>query len=84
MICYLKTILIMLDMSQQELADILGVSRNTITSLARNKSMPNLALAYDIVDVLNLRATEQGLQKQWTVEQIWDRKKSQLDMQNQG
>lgn len=73
----------MLDMSQQELADILGVSRNTITSLARNKSMPNLALAYDIVDVLNARATEQGLQKQWTVEQIWDRKKSQLDMQNQ-
>ncbi len=73
----------MLDMSQQELADILGVSRNTITSLARNKSTPNLALAYDIVDVLNLRATEQGLQKQWTVEQIWDRKKSQVDMQNQ-
>ncbi|ATO47826.1 helix-turn-helix transcriptional regulator [Brevibacillus laterosporus] len=83
MICYLKAILVMLDMSQQELADTLGVSRNTITSLARNKSVPNLMLAYDIVDALNDRAAEQGLQKLWTVEQIWDRKKSQLDMQNQ-
>jgi DNA-binding XRE family transcriptional regulator len=83
MICHLKTILALLDMSQQELADILGVSRNTITSLARNKSVPNLVLAYDIVDVVNERAKENGLDKQWTVEQIWERKKSQLDMQNQ-
>jgi|GEM_PF-2704579 DNA-binding XRE family transcriptional regulator len=83
MICHLKTILAMLDMSQQELADILGVSRNTITSLARNKSVPNLALAYDIVDAVNERARKNGQDKQWTVEQIWERKKSQLDMQNQ-
>ncbi|QDX92484.1 helix-turn-helix domain-containing protein [Brevibacillus laterosporus] len=76
MICYLKTILVMLDMSQQELADTLGVSRNTITSLARNRSVPNLMLAYDIVDALNDQAVEQGLGKQWTVEQIWERKKS--------
>jgi DNA-binding XRE family transcriptional regulator len=55
MICHLKTILAILDMSQQELADILGVSRNTITNLAGNKSVPNLALAYDIVEVLNKR-----------------------------
>ncbi|WP_390620958.1 helix-turn-helix domain-containing protein [Brevibacillus massiliensis] len=37
------------------MADILGVSRNTITNLAGNKSVPNLALAYDIVEVLNKR-----------------------------
>lgn len=82
MICHLKTILAVLDMSQQELADKLGVSRNTITSLSRNKSVPNLALAYDIVDALNERARLIGLDKQWTVEQVWERKKSQSDMQN--
>ncbi|MGG4035876.1 helix-turn-helix domain-containing protein [Paenibacillus cisolokensis] len=71
MVCQIKSILAQLDVSQQVLADALGVSRNTITSLARNQSLPNLRLAYDIRDFFNAKAAELGMDKRWSVEDIW-------------
>lgn len=73
MTCHIKTILALLDASQQDLADAVKVSRNTITSLSRNNSIPNLTLAYDIRDTFNSWAKEKGIDQQWTVEQIWVR-----------
>lgn len=39
-------------MTQQELADKVGVSRQTIIQLERNRYNPSLLLAHDIADVL--------------------------------
>ncbi|WP_216619061.1 helix-turn-helix transcriptional regulator, partial [Corallococcus carmarthensis] len=72
-ICHIKTIATRLDVTQLEIAEALGVSRNTITDLSRNKSLPNLALAYKIVDFFNARAKEKGMDIRWTVEDIWER-----------
>ena len=45
-------------MSQQELADLAGVSRQTIMQLEKNKYNPSLLLAYTIADVLDAKIDE--------------------------
>jgi len=75
MICHIKTILAVLDLSQQDIADAVDVNRNTITSLSRNKSVPNLQLAFDIVDFFNSQAAAKDLAVRWTVEDVWERSK---------
>lgn len=42
-------------MSQQELADLVGVSRQTIIQLERNRYNPSMLLAYSIAKVFNVR-----------------------------
>lgn len=39
--------------SQQELADLVECSRNTISSIERNEYSPSLDLAFHLADVLN-------------------------------
>lgn len=41
-------------MTQQELADKVGVSRQTIIQLERNRYNPSLLLAHDIADVFGV------------------------------
>ncbi len=41
-------------MSQQELADLVGVSRQTIVQLERNRYNPSMLLAYSIAQVFNV------------------------------
>jgi len=41
-------------MSQQELADIVGVSRQTIIQLERNRYNPSMLLAYSIAKVFGV------------------------------
>lgn len=45
-------------MTQQELADLAGVSRQTIMQLEKNKYNPSLLLAYTIADVLDAKIDE--------------------------
>lgn len=40
-------------MTQQELADLAGVSRQTIMQLEKNKYNPSLMLAYTIAEILD-------------------------------
>lgn len=42
-------------MTQQELADLSGVSRQTIMQLEKNMYNPSLMLAYTIADVLDAK-----------------------------
>lgn len=48
-------------MTQQELADLVGVSRQTIMQLERNRYNPSMLLAYSIAKVFNV-----------TIEDIFD------------
>jgi DNA-binding XRE family transcriptional regulator len=73
LICHLRTILPLLDMSQKDLSDKLDVSRNTITNVSRNKTVPNLKLAYEILNVINERAEFLGIEKSWNTEDVWER-----------
>ncbi len=41
-------------MTQQELADLVGVSRQTIMRLERNRYNPSMLLAYSIAKVFNV------------------------------
>lgn len=41
-------------MSQQELADIVGVSRQTIVQLERNRYNPSMLLAYSIAEIFEV------------------------------
>ena len=41
-------------MTQQELADLVGVSRQTIMQLERNRYNPSMLLAYSITKVFNV------------------------------
>ena len=41
-------------MSQQELADLVGVSRQTIVQLERNRYKPSMLLAYSIAQVFDV------------------------------
>ena len=41
-------------MTQQELADLVGVSRQTIMQLERNRYNPSMLLAYSIARVFNV------------------------------
>lgn len=45
-------------MTQQELADLAGVSRQTIMQLEKNKYNPSLKLAYTISQVLGAKIEE--------------------------
>lgn len=47
-----------LDMSQQELADVLGVSRQTINAIEKGKFNPSTVLALKISAVFNLSVNE--------------------------
>ncbi len=46
------------DMTQEELADKVGVRRETIVFLERGKYNPSLKLAHDISKVLNAKIEE--------------------------
>lgn len=60
-------------MTQQELADKVGVSRQTIIQLERNRYNPSLLLAHDIADVFEV-----------PIEQIFTFKKLTEDEQTNG
>lgn len=45
-------------MSQQELADLVGVSRQTIIQLERNRYNPSMLLAYNIAKVFDVTIEE--------------------------
>lgn len=47
-----------LDMSQQELADVLGVSRQTVNAIEKGKFNPSTVLALKISAVFNLSVNE--------------------------
>jgi DNA-binding XRE family transcriptional regulator len=71
--CQLKSILALLDVNQDKLAENLGVHRNTITNISNNKTIPSLKLAYDIIDNLNHIADIKEISLRWTVEDVWKR-----------
>ncbi|MFD2334762.1 helix-turn-helix domain-containing protein [Cohnella sp. GCM10020058] len=80
--CHIKIALVQVNASQLELSEAIGVSRNTITDLARNKTRPHLSIAYDVVDWLNDRGEQMDIPKRWTVNDIWERKISKSDVQD--
>ena len=45
-------------MTQQELADLVGVSRQTIIELERNRCNPSMLLAYSIAQVFGVTIEE--------------------------
>ena len=45
-------------MTQQELADLVGVSRQTIMQLERNRYNPSMLLAYSIAKVFDVTIEE--------------------------
>lgn len=45
-------------MTQQELADLVGVSRQTIMQLERNRYNPSLLLAYSIARVFDVKVED--------------------------
>ena len=47
-----------LDMSQQDLADVLGVSRQTVNAIEKGKFNPSTVLALKISAVFNLSENE--------------------------
>ena len=48
----------LLDMSQQDLADVLGVSRQTVNAIEKGKFNPSTVLALKISAVFNLSENE--------------------------
>lgn len=58
-------------MTQQELADLVGVSRQTIMQLEKNRYNPSLQLAYAIADVFGI-----------TIEEIFEVKNKDEGMSN--
>ena len=54
----LKSARAALDMSQQQLADAVGVSRQTINAIENNKYDPTLALAFHLAAELQVRVDE--------------------------
>lgn len=48
----------LLDMSQQDLADVLGVSRQTVNAIEKGKFNPSTVLALKISAVFNLSVNE--------------------------
>ncbi|MDK2980202.1 MAG: putative transcriptional regulator [Chloroflexota bacterium] len=46
------------EMTQQELAEIAGVSRQTIVAVEGGKYAPSLELAFRIADAFNVKITE--------------------------
>ena len=56
-------------MSQQELADLVGVSRQTIIQLERNRYNPSMLLAYGIAKVFDV-----------TIEDLFDFREEQKNI----
>lgn len=54
----LKSARAALDMSQQQLADAVGVSRQTINAIENNKYDPTLALAFKLAQELGTTVDE--------------------------
>jgi DNA-binding XRE family transcriptional regulator len=73
MICHLKTILAILDISQLEISEDIDISRNTITAWTRHGTPPRLDTAYEVRDYINKAAERKGIPNRWTVEQIWEK-----------
>jgi putative transcriptional regulator len=46
------------DMTQEELAGKVGVVRQTIHAIEKNKYVPSLSLAFKIADHFNVKVTE--------------------------
>lgn len=55
--------------SQQRLADLLGVSRQTIISLERGRFDPSLPLAFNLATVFERRIEDIFLPEPWTPSQ---------------
>ena len=60
-----------LKMSQQELGDKVGVTRQTINSLENGKYNPSLFLAYDITRVFNKMIFKEDREKYFFIEEIF-------------
>ncbi|MGN7457905.1 helix-turn-helix transcriptional regulator [Paenibacillus pasadenensis] len=73
MLCHLKTILAVVGLSQQQLAEQIGCSRNTITAWTRQGAPPRLDYAWATVDEVNQAAARKGIDKRWQLEDIWDK-----------
>jgi putative transcriptional regulator len=52
--CNVKEYRQLLNMTQQQLADLLGVSRQTINNLENGKYKPGIILAINIATVMNV------------------------------
>lgn len=56
--CKLKVILVERDISQKELAEAIGVSRNTVTSMCKKQSTTTLENALKVSNYLKLTVNE--------------------------
>jgi putative transcriptional regulator len=54
----LKIILAVKNISQKDLAEMLGVERNTISRICNNRNQPSIQLLYKIAYVLNVEVKE--------------------------
>ncbi len=46
------------EMTQQSLADLIGVSRQTVVAIEKGKYSPSLEVAFKIADVFNISISE--------------------------
>jgi len=46
------------EMTQKDLAEIIGVSRQTIISIEKNRYIPSVTLAFDIANVFDVQIEE--------------------------
>lgn len=60
-----------LKMSQKELGDKVGVTRQTINSLENGKYNPSLFLAYDITQVFNEMIFKDNEEQYFVIEEIF-------------
>lgn len=54
----IKVRLAELDMQQQELSEILGVTKQTINGWVKGRSMPSLETAFKIAKILNCKVDD--------------------------
>lgn len=66
-----RTLRLLAEMTQEELANAIGVTRQTIVALEKGKYLPSLLLAMNIADVFELPIEEifyrssKGEEKKW-------------------
>ncbi|WP_296887760.1 helix-turn-helix transcriptional regulator [uncultured Methanobrevibacter sp.] len=60
-----------LKMSQKELGDKVGVTRQTINSLENGKYNPSLFLAYDITQIFNEMIFKDNEEQYFVIEEIF-------------
>ncbi|WP_297980044.1 helix-turn-helix transcriptional regulator [uncultured Methanobrevibacter sp.] len=58
-------------MSQRELGDSVGVTRQTINALENGRYNPSLLLAYNITKVLNERFHKGNVDNYFTIEEVF-------------